>query len=456
MTIPIVSFAGLSTGLDTNSLVSSLVNVAAQPIRRLEGQRASLSAQSSRLTDIRTKLVAVREAAKALDARSEVLAFSATSADDDVVTATATSGAQPAVHQVRVTGLATPERTLSAGFAARDQGNLFGSGTLEIAVGASAPVSITVAAADTLDAVASKINASGADVTAGVIFTGSEWKLQVTGKSTGAANAIAFTETGTVSLGLQSAANQIQAAADATFTVDGIAMTRTSNLVADAIPGVTLTLNGVSGASATDVTVAEDAAALQTKVETFIKTYNEVMQALNREFAWTGAPKGADSLSGDATLRSLQARLRALVGQRIPGIAQAYDTLAGVGLTQGRDGTLTLDASKLAAALSSSPDSVISLFAADSSGGTDGVMARLSTAADDFALSVSGALSVRIDGIGDRVKDLADQTTKMELRLAMYEETLRKQFSALEELVSTLQSQGAQMTSILSGTRGGG
>lgn len=455
MTIPLVSFSGLSTGIDTNALVTSLVNAARLPIRRLETQQAILSSQSERLTEIRTKLLALQGAAKALDVRSEVLAVSATSADSAIVTATATADALEGTHAVRVTSLARPEITLSNGFAARAQTGLFGTGTLRIRVGAAAQVNITVDASDTLDSVLSKINASGADVTAGMIYTGTAWKIQVTGKTPGAANTIAFTETGSLNLGLDVAGNQIQTAADAAFTVDGIAMTRTTNVVSDAIPGLTMNLVGVSGAAATNVKVARDATALQSKVEAFVKTYNEVMTALNQEFAWTGAQKGVDSLSGDSTLRSLQGRLRTLVGQRIPGVTQPYDALAGVGVSQGRDGTLTLDAAKLTAALSTNPDAVVALFVDATGGGTDGVMAQISTCADEFALSSSGTLSSRIDGIAGRVKDLGAQVTRMELRLDSYEETLRKQFSALEELVSSLQSQGAQMTSILSGMGGG-
>lgn len=456
MTIPLVSFSGLSTGIDTNALVTSLVTMARRPIARLESQQSSLNAQSKRLADIRTKLLALQDAAKALDVRSEVLPLTATTADAAIVTATATSDAQAGTHAVRVTSLARPEITISDSFASSSQTGLFGSGTLRIRVGSDAQVNVSITSSDTLDSVVSKINSSGADVTAGLVYTGSGWRLEVTGKTAGAANAVTFTETGSLSLDLDAGGNQIQTAADAAFTVDGIAMTRTTNVVNDAIPGVTLNLNGVSGASATNVTVARDSTALQTKVETFVKTYNEVMKALNAEFAWNGVAKGADSLSGDSTLRSLQGRLRTLVGQRIPGITQPYDTLAGVGVAQGRDGTLTLDAAKLTAALSASPDSIVSLLTDDLAGGTDGVMAQLSAAADDFAQSSSGSLSVRIDGIGDRVKDLANQILRMESRLDSYEETLRKQFTALEELVSSLQSQGAQMSGILTNMQGGG
>jgi len=455
MTIPLVSFSGLSTGIDTNALVSSLVGAARQPAYRLESQQASLQAQSKRLGEIRTKLLSLQDAAKALDLRTEVLTLSATSADSAVVTAMAGANARAATHAVRVTSLANAEVTLSDTFAARDQAGLFGTGTLSIAVGATAPVDVTVEAGDTLDSVAAKINASTAAVTADVVYTGSGYLLHIAGEATGATNAITFTETGTLGLNTDVAENQLQAATDAAFTFGGIAMTRTSNVVTDVVPGLSLTLTGISGASATSVTVARDPATLQAKVETFVKTYNEVMTALNAEFAWTGTRKGAGSLSGDATLRSLQGRLRTLVGQRIAGITEPYDTLAGVGISQGRDGSLTLDAAKLTAALSASPDAVVSLLTDNTTGGTDGVMAQLSAAADEFALSSSGALSVRIDGIADRVKDLGDQITRMEARLDTYEETLRKQFSALEELVSGLQSQGAQMTSILSGQAGG-
>ena len=84
---------------------------------------------------------------------------------------------------------------------------------------------ITVDGTDTLDSVAAKINSSGARVNAAVIFDGTNYRLQVSGTDSGVDNAVTFTETGTT-LGVDDPANELVAAADAVFEIDGLAMTR--------------------------------------------------------------------------------------------------------------------------------------------------------------------------------------------------------------------------------------
>lgn len=453
MTIPLITFSGLATGLDTKSLIASLVDVARQPIYRLEYNQQNLESQSAKLADIKSKLETLKKASEGLDAEDEVLTVKATSANEDYFTATTTEGATPGSYRISVTQLANAERTYSDPFASATQTGLVGSGTLRLTIaGVQTDISIDQST-DTLTTVVEKINSSDADVTAGLIYTGSAWRLSVTGNQTGAANAITFVETGSIKLNLDVASNQLQAATDSTFVLEAgsgspITITRSTNTISDAIPGVTIELKSVQSSGDTLLTVSRDADAVKTKLQTFIDAYNALTTKLNSEFAWTGKAKGPDSLSGDATLRGLQNRLRSLVGQTIAG-ADPYSSLSMIGVTTDKTGILSLDSSKLTAALAASPGDVVALLAASTSGGTDGIMAQMSDAIYEYTKSSTGFISAKIDGIARQVSDIDDQIEQMEARLDKYEETLQKQFAALEALVSSLQAQGSQMTAIL-------
>lgn len=449
MTIPLITFSGLATGLDTKSLIASLVDVARQPIYRLEYNQRNLESQSAKLADIKSKLEALKTAAEGLDAEEEVLAVKATSGNEDYFTATAQTGASPGTYNIRVAALANAERTYSDPFASATQTGLVGTGNVQITInGVMTQIAIDQST-DTLQTVRDKINASGADVTAAVVNIGGSWLLSVAGNQTGSANAITFSESGGVMLDLDDPANERQAATDSSFTMDGFTFTSSTNTVSDAIPGVTIELESVQAAGTTPLTVSQDAEAVQTKLQTFIDAYNALMTKLNEEFAWTGEAKGPDSLSGDPTLRSLQSRLRSLVGQTITGAAP-YSSLSMIGVTTDKTGIMSLDSSKLTAALAASPSDVVALLAASMSGGTDGIMAQMSDAIYEYTKSSTGLITVKIDGIASRVSDIDDQIEQMEARLDKYEETLSAQFAALEQLVSSLQSQGAQMNGILS------
>jgi len=445
---PLITVGGLASGLDTNSLISALLDVARKPIKQLQTQQAALNSQSARLKLIKTKLEALQNAAQALDTPREVLAAKATSSNESIVKATATSGTSFGSVPVIVTSLATAERTYSAPFASKTQ--TFGAGgSFEIQIGSSNTV-ISVGPTDTLESLVSKVNGSGARVTASLVYDGNAYRLGITALDTGAANAVTFVEHGTEvqTLALSSAANQVQAAADASFKVDGFPMARASNTVTDAIDGVTLELTGTSASPAT-VTVARDASAAKSKLETFVTAYNDVMKAIGAEFAYTGKARGADSLSGDPTLRGLQSRLRSLTGQTVAGLTGTYTSLASVGVSTNRDGTLTFDSAKLEAAYSKDPNGVSALLSKGTSGPT-GVLSQISTAVDAYTRGGDGSLTVRIDGIAGRVSTLDKQIASMESRIDTYESGLRKQFSELERLMSSLNTQSSQMTSILS------
>ncbi|MDH5671945.1 MAG: flagellar filament capping protein FliD [Myxococcales bacterium] len=442
-----LTFSGLATGLDTARIVEELVKAERRPIQRLEGQKSVLGFKSDLLRDVRDLLTTLQESARALDSRPETLLSRATSSQEGAVRASAEGDASLGSFDVSVTSLAQAERTYSNAFSDKDVAGLFGSGTLTIQVGAEAAVNIDVTGTDTLETVVSKINASGANVTAGLFFDGTNHRLQVSGNETGAANAISFSESGT-SLGLIDPVNEIKSAADAVFQVDGFAMTSSTNTVSDAIPGVRLELLAPTAGNAT-VSIERDPEAIEEKVQAFVDAYNGVMTKLNEQFAFNGEGKVGNTFSGDATLRGLQTSLRREVGRVVAGLAEPHNALYSIGIGSKIDGTLELDGDKLAAALAEDSGAVASLLIDDPAAGITGVLASLDTMIDGYVDSSSGLLSEKIEGFDTRSRRIDDQIDQMELRVDKYEMSLRAQFASLETLVSQLQGQNNQMVALL-------
>lgn len=449
-----ISFSGLASGLDSSSIIQQLMQLERQPVRRLQQRQRVFDTQADKLRSIRTKLTALQDAAGALSEREDVLTAAARSSDEGVFTATVSGVPASGASAVHVSRLARAETTYSDAVAASDQAGLFGTGTLTIQVGSDAAVDVAVDASDTLESVVSKINASDADVTAGLVFDGSSYRIRVSGNQTGASRAIAFTEAGTT-LGLDDPANELQAASDAAFTLDGLAMTRASNRFSDAIPGVTIELTGESpDATAATLEVTRDPEALREKVQGFVDAYNDVMRTINAEFAYTGTRKGPESLSGDASLRSVQGRLRSAVSGAVAGTSGAYTTLASIGIESNTDGTLQLDAGALDEAIAADADAVADLLAGDAAAGLEGFVAGFDGTLESFVDDATGIVSQRIDSLEGRTRDIDDQIDRLELRLDDTEQRLRQQFASLEQLVSGLQAQGNQMTAALAGLTG--
>jgi flagellar hook-associated protein 2 len=435
------TFSGLASGIDSAALIKSMMTIANQPVARLQAKQSVNNSMSKKFTDIKAKMVALQSAAKALDTRSEALVNKATTSNDKVLTVASAGGASLGTFDIEVTSVAKAERTYSEKFASSSQTGQFGTGTLSIQVGSGTPVEVTIDTQDTLNTVASKINAANAGVTAGIVFDGSDYRLQVSGNETGANKAITFGETPALTLGLSELGNQFQAASDAVLMIDDIEVHSASNSVTSAIPGVTIS---VAAEGTAKVEIGRDPDGLKAKLDTFVTAYNDVMKVMNTEFAYSGTQKAAGSLSGDSTLRGAQTELRGLMTQDLSAITSSFASLGSLGVSIQRDGTISVDAEKLKTAINKDYEGVATALS-----GADGLMKQVVDAIDPY-VRTDGAITNRISNLASRNRDIDTQVTRMQSRLDKYEEQLQRQFSQLESLMSSLQSQGASLSSIIS------
>ncbi|NBW88551.1 MAG: hypothetical protein EBR51_01315, partial [Gammaproteobacteria bacterium] len=160
----------------------------------------------------------------------------------------------------------------------------------------------------------SAINTSGSDVTARLVNTGitsSPYKILLQGKS-GLANSFVIEERAidagaalmTTPIFSPGAAN-LQDSDDATFELNGIPMSRSSNTITDAVDGLSIQLSKVT-ASPAQVDVSYDSTQVVDSVTNFVQTFNYVTDLIVRA---TGQPKTGDDLSGtlqnDSTARSI-------------------------------------------------------------------------------------------------------------------------------------------------------
>lgn len=340
------------------------------------------------------------------------------------------------------------------------------SGSFSITVG-SETRNITVNENDSLQSIVSLINAvppegetspgAGDIVTASVI----DHRLVLTSKTTGAGGVISFSDPDGVlnKLGLVDADGRIlpeavvQEAQDAVFTVDGLTITRSTNTITDVIQGVTLNLlavtdtdgNGtIEAAETLSLDIGKDTQKAVDAVKAMVDQYNSVM-----DFISTKAGDEGD-LQGDPTLARVQSYLWQLMTAEIAGITGSFQTPWSIGISTGatvgsasltfdRSGKLTLDTEKLTAALEDDPAAVMAVFTNDS--GT-GLVDRLDDYLTSLVRSGDGIITSREKSLQDIMDDLDDQIARMEDRLAIKEEQLRRQFTAMEQALATLQSQG--------------
>lgn len=439
-----LSLGGLASGIDTGSLVDGLMGVARQPVNALTTKKSEVDAASQTISNLSSRLSALKTAALALSTSVGFSSFTASSSDAAVV-ATATGSASTSSYSINVTALARAQKTRSQSVASSSTA-LGTAGSLAIKIGTGDPINVAITATDTLSDVAAKISASGARVAASVMNDGTGSRLILQGLDTGAENAFTITETN-VSFGLNDSGATYEAAQDAAFTVDGMAVTSKTNQVTGVVAGVKLALTKVTTSPAT-VQVSTDPAALKTKVTAFVNAYNDFVNSGHAAAGYAGTKATNPTLAADSAVRTALHRIGGLMSNAVPGTSGTYRTFANIGITGRRDGTLAFDTAKLEAALTADPASVRKLFVTDAATGATGLMSTFMSTVDGLITGEGSPIQARLTSLGTRSKRLSDQATKMETRLKDYEAQLKKQFTQMDQLVGKYQAMQSSVTSI--------
>lgn len=305
-------------------------------------------------------------------------------------------------------------------------------------------ISINVdASVDSLSDILGRINDSDAGVTAS--YDASTDTIRVVSETLGS-RTINFTSDSSNFLNITNLATATQTAGnDSQFTINGGAtLTRNTNEVADAIGGVTLNLQSVGSST---VTVSVDDDAILEDVQEFVDEFNTSVAAI-RELVGQGG-----LLENDSSIRFIEDFLRTNVFSSVAGISGKFKTLTEIGISTGDSfdsgsiSELQIDEDAFREALRSNRGNVEDLFSNSSSTG----IADLFFDYLDEATSTQGFLNerVRSNGIFDQqIRSLNDQIDRLEDRVAQKEQRLRLQFSKLEQLSATYQSQGAALSAI--------
>jgi len=450
-TSPVFQVAGLASGLNTSSIVSSLVAIAQEPLTALQQQEGDIDTRISTIGGLVSDLKALQTAAQNLS-QNGALGVDVQSTNT-AFTATAGSNAVAGSYSLQVSQLAQAAQSLSQSFAATN--DLVTGGTLSFTVQGN-PYSIAIADGSTLEQVAAQLNQSGAPISANVLDTGTSGDfLSVTSTNTGypvggsPASALAFTETNTGTQGqpLDLALNQ--QAQNSQIEMDGLTFTRQSNVVNDVVPGTTLTLQAQEK-SAETLVLGNDTSTTQKNLQTFVDAYNQVVTDLDAATAPpTGGTDAAATLANDPSVSWLLQQMQQVVGSVVPG-AGGVDSLAALGLSTMSNGTLTIDQTVLSNAVATDPGAVNSLFSTSGTGVSD----LISSLVSNYTDGVTGILTTDQTSLKTEVKNLQTQEADLQSQITTYQQTLQAQFDQMETTVASLKTAASYMTAIFSSSVG--
>ena len=153
--------------------------------------------------------------------------------------------------------------------------------------------------------------------------------------------------------GENAVSREVVAGQNASFRVNGVTLSRSSNTVTDAVEGVSLSLKKVAVGTNVNIDISRDTSGIKEKVNTFVADFNEATSLINEQFVFDEASESSGPLSGDSTLLTLQSQLRQVVTSPVVGLPDDENVLTLFGVSFDRQGQLQIDDAKLDASLSS-------------------------------------------------------------------------------------------------------
>lgn len=470
-----ITSAGVGSGLDLETLIENIVDAERAPVEtRLDLQEARIEAEISAFGSLQATLAAFQDSLQKLKDPSFFTDRGVTVSNNSLISVSADSSADLSSYNIEVFEQAKANK-IASGTDFVSPSATVGSGTLSIGFVGGGSFDIDVEAGDSLADIRDAINsasdnpgltASLLTVDAGMGDGSTVTKFVLTADESGAANQITiavsdddgnntdgtglsqFFYDGSDPLAAGNQFSQVTAAQDARIAVDGFTAYSSTNVFDDVIDGVSITLldeaEDIMDPPSSSLIISEDKSAATAAIETFVATYNELVTVFNALTNYDSATETSGLLSGDATVNSLESRIRSAFTDVVDGASGDFSILAQLGITTNRDGSVALNSDTLTQAINSNYEDVATLFSSE-----DGVANRIDDVLESY-LQTGGILDTRNETYQTTLRSIESSRDDLQYRLEIIEERYRSQFAALDILVQQLNETGNFLSQQLS------
>ncbi|MGY8871095.1 MAG: flagellar filament capping protein FliD [Pseudomonadales bacterium] len=476
----IVSALGAGSGIDTKSLVKSLVDVEKVPQQeRLDSKKETLNAQISAYGTLKSSLSEFQKILEPLSDNDTFNARAVSFPETDVISPNAlAANAQAGTYQIEVLEVAQAQAlAVNTAYIDKDE-SANATGNLTIRLGnwtydvdnhptsfaeneSKTALVLEIAADDSIQDIADKINKAESDVQASVLLVDGQYQLMISAPS-GANNALGITgddpslDMFAFNATSYASVTETQQAQDAELKINGLKVFRETNEISDVIQGLTFDINKKSPDEKFTFSITEDRTTAEQSVRNFVDAYNELYDAAK---ALTGISTDAETnessrgdLATDSLAKSVLSRIRQMVSSEVPGVSD-FNSLSNVGIRTQLDGKLEIHAEDFDAALKDNFDKLGALFAPQTSSSTNDVEVSIGSYATKTISGVYSGSITTAPAKGSVVSDAAfvafntadtpagDFTFSVEVDGITSEElTLSGNFSTADELRSALQA----------------
>ena len=490
---------GLASGMDTEAIVKDMMKIKKLPLDKLMQEKTFTEWQYEAFRDTNLALLSLRDSASDLRLESSFNSYSATSSDSDSVTVDTTANAVNGTYQVQVMSVASPAKmhstlpivkstdpltSVKTYAKSSDQIGTSGTITVKDKDGNALGNPITITATSTYEEVAKQLQDStiGKVPELRVSFDDTTSRFFISTKGMGADQnfTLQFSDEALAKQVINNGTETSLTTTNATngsVKFDGIVINDlTSNKTT--VNGLTLNLLQVSG-EATNVTVQSNPEKPMEMIKKFVESYNETISKIEKQLVekrypdfqplsdeqkkdmsdneielWEEKAKSG-LLRNDPVLQSAMRDLRRAFMDPVAGIAPGnINVLAEIGINTGsytEGGKLFIDEDKLSEAMINNPDEVMKLFNSDDAEGNGiGVGDRVYATLNNIVNRLSDKAgnpdnSVDNSNISKKIKQMDEEISRWQDRLANIEDRYWRQFTAMEKALSQMNSQSTWM-----------
>ncbi len=456
-----ISSLGVGSGLKLGDILDSLTAAQKAQLTPISNQQSSYTSKLSAYGTMKSALESFQTANTALS-KADLFTATTTTSSSTAFSATTTGSALPGKYTIEVTQLAKAQ-TLTSGIQ-KDNKAALATSESKITIqqgGDKKPVTIDISAANSsLTGIRDAINKADAGVSASIINVGNgEYRLSISSKETGEANAMTISVSGDTALQAFMGYNGTKGdgsngmeesvtALNAELKVNNVDIVNSSNTISDALEDITLNLSDVTTGNQT-LTIATDNTKATKAINDWVTAYNALQDTFSSLTKYTAVDAGADAQSssngallGDTTLRTIQTQLKSLLSSSVGG--STIKTLSQVGITTDPDsGKLEVNADKLSAAMKTSASGIKDLLIGD--GKTTGITTTIGKSATSW-LSSTGIIQAAKDGVSKTLNNLTTQYNAASARIDTMVARYKEQFTQLDVMMNSLNSTSSYLT----------
>jgi len=239
--------------------------------------------------------------------------------------------------------------------------------------------------------------------------------------------------------------SEVQQAKDATFTYNGIDLTRTTNSFDDIIVGVNIKL--LTENANANISIEQDTQAVKDELQNFVTSYNSMMSELD-DMTLADVDAGKVGIfAGDNSIRSLGRDLTRI----ITGMDNNGNSLTQFGIDLKQDGTLSFNASDFDKKMNEDPKNVQDFFTGtisfdqyDNATTTDGIFDKLNNKLNDY-LGTNGSITILANGLRTEHESLQDNYDRSLALLNARYDSMTQQFIEYDAVISNLNAQFASL-----------